>query len=66
MEASPKYTGFKFNREPLKFECLFDNINEYEGWLEFNRFENENLQGMILVDFDARHQRLIIIIITGR
>ena len=23
-----RYTGFKFNREPLKFEYLFDNINE--------------------------------------
>ncbi|MGI1228728.1 hypothetical protein, partial [Raoultella ornithinolytica] len=23
-----KYAGFKFNREPLKFEYLFDNINE--------------------------------------
>ncbi|KAB7926957.1 hypothetical protein, partial [Klebsiella pneumoniae] len=22
-----KYAGFKFNREPLKFECLFDIIN---------------------------------------
>lgn len=40
-----RYTGFKFNREPLKFECLFDNINEYEGWLEFNRLENEQYQG---------------------
>ncbi|EKZ6377046.1 hypothetical protein RE069_004178 [Klebsiella aerogenes] len=40
-----RYTGFKFNREPLKFEYLFDNINEYEGWLEFNRLENEQYQG---------------------
>lgn len=40
-----KYAGFKFSREPLKFECLFDNINEYEGWLEFNRLENEQYQG---------------------
>ena len=40
-----RYTGFRFNREPLKFECLFDNINEYEGWLEFNRLENEQYQG---------------------
>ncbi|HCD5411406.1 TPA: hypothetical protein NBX30_005876, partial [Klebsiella oxytoca] len=40
-----RYTGFKFNREPLKFEYLFDNINEYEGWLEFNRLENENFTG---------------------
>ena len=49
-----RYTGFKFNREPLKFECLFDNINEYEGWLEFNRLENENFTGNDLgLDFDA-------------
>ncbi|GJK92532.1 hypothetical protein [Klebsiella grimontii] len=40
-----RYAGFKFNREPLKFEYLFDNINEYEGWLEFNRLENENFNG---------------------
>lgn len=49
-----RYTGFKFNREPLKFECLFDNVNEYEGWLEFNRLENENFNGNDLgLDFDA-------------
>lgn len=49
-----RYTGFKFNREPLKFEYLFDNINEYEGWLEFNRLENENFNGNDLgLDFDA-------------
>ncbi|EMJ5249624.1 TPA: hypothetical protein MYN90_002084 [Klebsiella pneumoniae] len=49
-----KYIGFKFSREPLKFECLFDNINEYEGWLEFNRLENENFTGNDLgLDFDA-------------
>lgn len=49
-----KYAGFKFNREPLKFEFLFDNINEYEGWLEFNRLENENFNGNDLgLDFDA-------------
>ncbi|EOU9618942.1 hypothetical protein ACOJM8_001047 [Klebsiella aerogenes] len=49
-----RYTGFRFNREPLKFECLFDNINEYEGWLEFNRLENENFIGNDLgLYFDA-------------
>ncbi|EPY0410100.1 hypothetical protein ACW7S9_004440 [Klebsiella pneumoniae] len=49
-----RYTGFRFNREPLKFECLFDNINEYDGWLEFNRLENENFNGNDLgLDFDA-------------
>lgn len=49
-----RYTGFRFNREPLKFEYLFDNINEYEGWLEFNRLENENFNGNDLgLDFDA-------------
>lgn len=49
-----KYIGFKFNREPLKFEYLFDNIHEYEGWLEFNRLENENFTGNDLgLDFDA-------------
>ncbi|HFZ0984014.1 TPA: hypothetical protein ACIJR1_002949 [Klebsiella aerogenes] len=49
-----RYIGFKFNREPLKFECLFDNINEYEGWLEFNRLENENFNGNDLgLYFDA-------------
>ncbi|MEV8922204.1 hypothetical protein AB0045_14900 [Klebsiella pneumoniae] len=49
-----RYSGFKFNREPLKFEYLFDNINEYEGWLEFNRLENENFNGNDLgLDFDA-------------
>lgn len=49
-----KYAGFKFSREPLKFEYLFDNINEYEGWLEFNRLENENFTGNDLgLDFDA-------------
>lgn len=49
-----RYIGFKFNREPLKFECLFDNINEYDGWLEFNRLENENFTGNDLgLYFDA-------------
>ncbi|GAB6203077.1 TPA: hypothetical protein UOV79_001187 [Klebsiella pneumoniae] len=49
-----RYTGFKFNRDPLKFEYLFYNINEYEGWLEFNRLENENFTGNDLgLDFDA-------------
>lgn len=49
-----KYAGFKFNREPLKFEFLFDNINEYDGWLEFNRLENENFTGNDLgLYFDA-------------
>ncbi|EPL9845303.1 hypothetical protein RFD81_000758 [Klebsiella aerogenes] len=49
-----RYIGFKFNREPLKFEYLFVNINEYEGWLEFNRLENENFTGNDLgLDFDA-------------
>lgn len=49
-----RYAGFKFNREPLKFEYLFDNIIEYEGWLEFNRLENENFNGNDLgLDFDA-------------
>ncbi|EIW9476390.1 hypothetical protein FYL58_03185 [Klebsiella aerogenes] len=49
-----KYIGFKFSREPLKFECLFDNINEYDGWLEFNRLENENFTGNDLgLYFDA-------------
>lgn len=49
-----RYIGFKFNREPLKFEYLFDNINEYDGWLEFNRLENENFTGNDLgLDFDA-------------
>ncbi|MDD9654717.1 hypothetical protein [Klebsiella pasteurii] len=49
-----RYTGFKFNREPLKFEYLFDNITEYEGWLEFNRLENENFTGNDLgLYFDA-------------
>ena len=49
-----RYAGFGFDREPLKFECLFDNINEYEGWLEFNRLENENFTGNDLgLDFDA-------------
>lgn len=40
-----RYTGFRFNREPLKFECLFESVFEYEGWLEFNRLENEQYQG---------------------
>lgn len=40
-----RYNGFKFNREPLKFECLFESVVEYEGWLEFNRLENEQCQG---------------------
>ena len=49
-----RYTGFKFSREPLKFEYLFDNINEYDGWLEFNRLENENFNGNDLgLDFDT-------------
>ncbi|SYU64923.1 Uncharacterised protein [Klebsiella pneumoniae] len=50
-----KYIGFKFNREPLKFECLFDNINEYEGWLEFNRLENEQYQGYDVDIMDAAY-----------
>lgn len=49
-----RYAGFKFNREPLKFECLFEGVVEYEGWLEFNRLENENFTGNDLgLDFDA-------------
>ncbi len=49
-----KYIGFKFNREPLKFDYLFDSVIEYEGWLEFNRLENENFTGNDLgLDFDA-------------
>lgn len=53
-KSRQKYIGFKFNREPVKFEYLFDNINEYEGWLEFNRLENENFTGNDLgLDFDA-------------
>ncbi len=40
-----RYTGFRFNREPLKFECLFESVVEYEGWLEFSRLENEQYQG---------------------
>lgn len=53
-EPRQRYIGFEFNREPLKFEYLFDNINEYEGWLEFNRLENENFNGNDLgLDFDA-------------
>ncbi|HBS0192679.1 TPA: hypothetical protein L9942_003968 [Klebsiella aerogenes] len=49
-----RYAGFRFNREPLKFEYLFDNINEYDGWLEFNRLENENFTGNDLgLYFDA-------------
>lgn len=40
-----KYIGFKFNREPLKIEFLFESVVEYEGWLEFNRLENEQYQG---------------------
>ncbi|EPE9059117.1 hypothetical protein ACSPJ8_002647 [Klebsiella aerogenes] len=50
-----RYIGFKFNREPLKFECLFDNINEYEGWLEFNRLENEQYQGCDVDIMDAAY-----------
>lgn len=50
-----RYTGFRFNREPLKFECLFDNINEYEGWLEFNRLENEQYQGYDVDIIDAAY-----------
>lgn len=50
-----KYIGFKFNREPLKFEYLFDNINEYEGWLEFNRLENEQYQGYDVDIIDAAY-----------
>ncbi|EPY4651343.1 hypothetical protein ACXDL9_002723 [Klebsiella pneumoniae] len=50
-----RYIGFKFNREPLKFEYLFDNINEYEGWLEFNRLENEQYQGYDVDIMDAAY-----------
>lgn len=50
-----RYIGFKFNREPLKFEYLFDNINEYEGWLEFNRLENEQYQGYDVDIIDAAY-----------
>lgn len=50
-----RYAGFKFNREPLKFECLFESINEYEGWLEFNRLENEQYQGYDVDIMDAAY-----------
>lgn len=48
-----RYTGFRFNREPLKFECLFESVVEYEGWLEFNRLENEQYQGYDVDIMDA-------------
>ncbi|HBR1781633.1 TPA: hypothetical protein L9M28_000760 [Klebsiella quasipneumoniae subsp. quasipneumoniae] len=48
-----RYTGFRFNREPLKFECLFESVVEYEGWLEFNRLENEPYQGYDVDIMDA-------------
>ncbi|MCD5745913.1 hypothetical protein LB416_04740 [Klebsiella pneumoniae] len=54
-KSRQKYIGFKFNREPLKFEYLFDNINEYEGWLEFNRLENEQYQGYDVDIMDAAY-----------
>lgn len=50
-----KYAGFKFNREPLKFECLFESVVEYEGWLEFNRLENEQYQGYDVDIIDAAY-----------
>ncbi len=50
-----RYTGFKFNREPLKFECLFESVVEYEGWLEFNRLENEQYQGYDVDIMDAAY-----------
>ncbi|HBV3540630.1 TPA: hypothetical protein MDV18_005467 [Klebsiella pneumoniae] len=50
-----RYAGFRFNREPLKFECLFESINEYEGWLEFNRLENEQYQGYDVDIMDAAY-----------
>lgn len=50
-----KYAGFKFNREPLKFECLFESVVEYEGWLEFNRLENEQYQGYDVDIMDAAY-----------
>lgn len=43
-----RYTGFKFNREPLKFEYLFDNINEYEAGLNSIVLRMKTLMGMIL------------------
>lgn len=50
-----RYAGFKFNREPLKFECLFESVVEYEGWLEFNRLENEQYQGYDVDIMDAAY-----------
>lgn len=50
-----RYTGFRFNREPLKFECLFESVVEYEGWLEFNRLENEQYQGYDVDIMDAAY-----------
>lgn len=40
---------------PLTLEYLFDNINEYEGWLEFNRLENEQYQGYDVDIMDAAY-----------
>lgn len=53
-----RYAGFKFNREPLKFECLFESINEYQGWLEFNRLENEQYQGYDVDIMDAGYNSI--------
>lgn len=44
-----KYAGFKFNREPLKFECLFESVVEYEGWLEFNRLKMNSTVDMMSI-----------------
>ncbi|WP_370429367.1 hypothetical protein [Klebsiella aerogenes] len=41
-----RYTGFKFNREPLQWEALgFVSEHHYSHWLYFQQLSNEQYQG---------------------
>ncbi|HGY1463318.1 TPA: hypothetical protein ACNVLA_000129 [Klebsiella aerogenes] len=41
-----RYTGFRFNREPLQWEALgFISEHHYRHWLYFQQLSNEQYQG---------------------
>jgi len=49
-----RYTGFKFNREPLQWEALgFISEHHYSHWLYFQQLSNEQYQGYDVDFMDA-------------
>lgn len=49
-----RYTGFRFNREPLQWEALgFVSEHHYSHWLYFQQLSNEQYQGYDVDIMDA-------------